>query len=341
MWHFFSKDLGIDLGTVNSIVYVKGEGIVLNEPTTIAINTKTGEIAAIGVEAKKMSGKTPPSIVIKKPLISGVISDFEVAESFFQYFVETVHQKSLFKPFVRPRAVIGVPSNLNEVEAEALKDAAISAGIRDVFLIPETIASALGANLDIMESNGVMVVDMGGGTTDISVISLGGIVIGKTIPIAGETLDNDIIQYIRQEHHLLISQSAAENLKIKLGTVSNKPTNETEISRIRGRDLITGLPQEIIISRADIKNAIMPSILKIVQSIRSIIEQTPPDILSDLLNSSIIFSGGGSLIDGLAMLISKSVNLPVLVVDDPLTAVARGCGAVVEKWDYYKKNLLK
>lgn len=341
MWHLFSKDLGIDLGTVNSIVYAKGEGIVLNEPTTIAINTKTGEIAAIGSEAKKMSGKTPPSIVIKKPLIAGVISDFEVAESFFQYFIETIHKKSLLKQFVRPRAVIGVPSNLNEVEAEALKDAAGSAGMRDVFLIPETIASAVGSGANIMESNGVMVVDIGGGTTDMSVISLGGIVIGKTIPIAGETLDDDIVQHIRQEFNLLISNSAAEDLKIKLGTVSDDPANESEVMRIRGRNLITGLPQEIIISKADIKAAIIPSILKIVHNIKSMVEQTPPDILSDLLNNPVIFSGGGSLIDGMAKLISKSINLPVSVAEDPLTSVVRGAGVIVEKWDYYKKNLIK
>jgi len=314
---------------------------VLNEPTTIAINTKTGEIAAIGQQAKKMSGKTPPSIIIKKPLINGVISDFEVAESFFQYFIEATHKESLLKQFARPRAVIGVPSNLNEVESEALKDAAISAGIRDIFLVPETIASAVGSDIDIKEARGVMVIDIGGGTTDISIISLGGIVVGKTIPIAGETFDNDIIQYLRQEYNLLISQSAAEDLKIKLGTVTESPSNETQIMRVRGRNLITGLPQEIVISKADIKRAILPSITKIIMNIKSVIEQTPPDILADLLSNPVIFSGGGSLIEGLAKLISKNIQLPVSVVEDPLTSVARGTGIIVENWNYYKKILIK
>lgn len=341
MWQFFSKDLGIDLGTVNSIVYVKGEGIVLNEPTTIAINIKTGEIAAIGQEAKKMSGKTPPSIAIKKPLIAGVVADFEIAEMFFQYFIETVHKNSLLKSFARPRSVIGVPSNLNEVEISALKDAALNAGIRDVFLVPETVASAVGSDVNIKEAKGVMVIDIGGGTSDISVISLGGIVIGKTVPIAGENFDNDIVQYLRQEFNLLISSKTAEDLKIKLGTVSDDPSNELELMRVRGRNLITGLPNEIVISKADIRNAILPSVNKIIQEIRLVIEQTPPDILADLLSNPIIFSGGGSLIDGFAKLISKSVNLPVMVAEDPLTAVARGAGVIVENWDYYKKILLK
>lgn len=341
MWHLFSKDLGIDLGTVNSIVYVKGEGIVLNEPTTIAINTKTGEIAAIGSEAKKMSGKTPPSIVIKKPLIAGVVSDFEVAESFFHYFIESVHKNSFFKQFARPKAVIGVPSNLNEVESEALKDAALSAGIRDAFLVPETIAAALGSGVDVMESKGTMVIDIGGGTTDISVISLGGIVVGKTIPIAGETFDNDIIQYLRQEYNLLISSRAAEDLKIKLGTVLDNASNDSEVMRVRGRNLVSGLPQEIVVSKADIKNAILPSVKKIIQNIKLVVENIPPEILSDLLSSPVIFSGGGSLIEGMAELISKSTNLPVSVIEDPLTAVARGTGVIVEKWHFYKKNLLK
>ena len=333
----FSKDIGIDLGTANTLVYVRGKGIVINEPSVVAINIKTGRILAIGEEAKRMVGKTPSHIVAKRPLVEGVISDFEVTEQMLRYFINKVHSDPMsFLP--RPRVVVGVPSGVTEVEKRAVEDAARDAGAREVYLIEEPMAAAIGSRLSVQEPTGYMIVDIGGGTTEIAVISLGGVVVSQSLRIAGDKMNEDIIDYAREEFNLLLGERTAENIKIEIG--SALPLSETMRASMRGRDLITGLPKEVVVTDEDIRRALAPSIKTLVSAIKSNVEQTPPELLADIMTSGILLAGGGSLLRGFAELVESETQIPVRVTEDPLTAVVRGTGVVLENLDELRDVLI-
>ncbi|MFA7702877.1 MAG: rod shape-determining protein [Patescibacteria group bacterium] len=319
----FGHDLGVDLGTKNTLVYVDKKGIIINEPSVVAINSRTTEILEIGREAKKMVGKTPSHIQTIKPLIDGVISDFEVTEKMLRYFIKKVHNEN-FSLIPRPRVIIGIPLGITEVEKKAVEDAARSAGARKVYLVEEVMASAIGARLPVLDATASMVVDIGGGTTDIAVISLGGVVSFKSLRFAGNELDNNIIDYIREEFNLLIGEQLAERIKIQLGSVI--PFSEPREMEVRGRDLINGLPKSIMVSDAQIREAISRTVSKMVDNIKLTLESTPPELVSDVYESGIYLTGGGALLYGLAELISVAAKIPVVVVDDPLTCMARGTG---------------
>lgn len=333
----FSKDVAIDLGTANSLVYVKGEGIVLSEPSVVAINKKTGQILAIGNEAKKMVGRTPAHVIATRPLANGVVFDFEATEQILKYFIEEVHKKSFFS-ISHPRIIIGVPSAITEVERKAVSDATKYAGAREVFLIEQPMASAIGAKLQIQEPGGNFIIDIGGGTTDIAVISLGGIVVDRSLKIAGDKLNQDIIDYVQEEYNLLIGERSAEEIKINIGSVL--PLKEKKEASIRGRNLVTGLPEEIILNQDDIKNAIEKSIKQIIEAVKITIEETPPELISDIMKKGIFLTGGGGLLRGLDQLISKETKIPVKLVEDPLTAVVRGAGVVLENLDELREVLV-
>ena len=334
----FSKDIGIDLGTANTLVYVKGKGIVINEPSVVAINRKTNQVLAIGKEAKRMVGKTPGHIVARRPLVDGVVSDFEVTEQMLKYFIDKVHKEG-FHLFPRPRVVIGIPSDVTEVEKRAVIDATMNAGAREVYLIDEPMAAAIGARLPVQEAAGNMVVDIGGGTTDIAVISLGGVVSARNIRIAGDEMNEDIIRYCRDEFNLLIGEKTAEDTKIAIG--SAYPQKETMQMQIMGRDLVSGLPKEININDEQVREALSHSIRIIVNNIKTTIEETPPELLSDIMRRGIILAGGGSLIRGLDTLVADHCEMPVCMMEDPLTAVVRGTGLVLEDIESLKEVLVE
>jgi rod shape-determining protein MreB len=323
----FSKDIGIDLGTANTLVYVKGKGIVINEPSVVAVNKKTGQVLAIGKEAKKMVGKTPSHIVATRPLVDGVVSDFEVTEQMLKYFIDKVHRDS-FTLFPRPRVVIGIPSDVTEVEKRAVIDATMNAGAREAYLIDEPMAAAIGARLPVQDAAGNMIVDIGGGTTDIAVISLGGVVTSRNLRIAGDEMNEDITRYCRDEFNLLIGEKTAEDVKIAIGSAC--PQKDKLQMPVRGRDLVTGLPKEIIINDEQVREALARSIRIIVNNIKSTIEETPPELLADIMQRGVILAGGGSLIRGLDRLVANQTDMPVRMMEDPLTAVVRGTGIVLE-----------
>ncbi len=338
LFKIFSRDIGIDLGTANTLVYVKGRGIIINEPSIVAINKKTDQVLSVGEAAKKMVGRTPGHIIAIKPLIEGVISDFEITEQMLRYFFNKVH-KGAFNFLVRPRVVIGIPSGVTEVERRAVEDAVRNAGARDVYLVEEPMAAAVGARLPISEAVGNMIIDIGGGTTDIAVISLGSIVVSRNLRVAGEKMNEDIIQYARDEFQLLIGEKTAEEIKISIGSVSS--LKEKLIASIKGRDLISGLPKEIMMSDSEVSEAIAPSVNAIISEIRSVVEETPPELISDLMQRGIILAGGGSLLRGLPELIEKITGIPTKLIDDPLTAVVRGCGLILENVESLKEILIK
>jgi rod shape-determining protein MreB len=333
-----SKDIGIDLGTANTLVYVKGSGIVINEPSVVAINKKTGQVLAIGREAKRMVGKTPSHIVAIRPLVDGVVSDFEITEQMLKYFIEKVHKGS-FSLFPRPRVVIGIPSDVTEVEKRAVIDATINAGAREAYLVDEPMAAAIGARLPIQEAAGNMVVDIGGGTTDIAVISLGGIVVARNLRIAGDEMNEDIIRYCRDEFNLLIGEKTAEDVKIAIGSAS--PLEKKMQKIIRGRDLVTGLPKEIILTDEQARTALSRSIRIIVNNIKTAIEETPPELIADIMQNGIILAGGGSLIRNLDKLVADQTEMPVRMMEDPLTAVVRGTGIVLEDIESLRNVLVE
>lgn len=322
----FSKDLGIDLGTANTLVCTPERGIIINEPSVVAVNTRTDEVLAVGEEAKKMLGKTPAHIQAIKPLTDGVVSDFEVTEKMLKYFIDKAHNES-FTLAPRPRVIIGIPLDITEVEKKAVEDVVKSAGARQVFLVEEPMAAAIGVRLPVTEASATMIVDIGGGTTDIAVISLGGCVNWKNLRIAGTTLNNDIIQYIREEYSVLIGEQVAEQIKIQIGTATVWKEN-LEMT-MRGRDLISGLPKEIKISDHQIREAMSNSIHQIVDNIKIILETTPPELVSDIYEYGIVLTGGGSMLKGLDRLISEAAKVPVKVADDPLTCVVRGAGILL------------
>lgn len=333
--NFLSEDIAIDLGTANSEVYVRGRGIVIQEPSVVAINQKTGQILAVGAEAKKMVGRTPSHIVAIRPLRSGVISDFETTEQMLKYFIEKARKKR----FIGPRVIIGVPLGITEVEEKAVLDAAKSAGARQVFLIEEPMASAIGAGLAVQEAGGNFIVDIGGGTSEVAVISLGGIVIGKSIKIAGDKLNEDIMRFIQEEYKLLIGEREAETIKIAIG--SAYPLKEKKQFPARGRNLVTGLPEEILVSDEEIRKAMEKSVRQIVEEIKSTLDQTPPELLADIMTNGIYLAGGGALLRGLNLLIQKETKVPVKIVEDPMTAVVRGAGMVLENLDELSEVLLE
>ena len=385
-----SQDIAIDLGTATSLVYVRGRGIVIQEPSVVAINQKTGQVLAIGEEAKKMVGRTPAHIVATRPLVSGVVSDFEVTEQMLRYFVDKVDKKRfVFNP--RPRIIVGIPCGVTEVEKKAVRDAAENAGARKVFLIEEPMAAAIGARLQIQKAGGNFIVDIGGGTTEVAVISLGGIVIAKSLRIAGDKLNEDIIHFAQNEYKLLIGERTAEEIKIGIGSacaLKNSKSSNTRASArggdernssttrasarggdernssttrasarggdeaaassthtsdkngnpkrempMRGRNLVTGLPEEITVTEEEIRKAMEKSIKQIIEEIKSTIEETPPELLADIMSRGIQMAGGGSLLRGIDFLVAKETKIPTKIIEDPMTAVVRGAGMVLENLD--------
>jgi rod shape-determining protein MreB len=334
LFNRFSHDMGVDLGTTNTLVYVKGRGIVINEPSVVAVNTKSGKILAIGNEAKRMVGKTPSHITAIRPLVKGVVSDFEATEKMLQHFIEKVHKEG--SPFFsRPKIVIGIPLDTTEVERKAVEDAALSAGAHTVYLVEEVMAAAIGARLPVGESVGSMVVDIGGGTTEIAVLALYGIVAAKSIDIAGMELDKYIINFCREEFGLLIGEKTAEELKIALGGVIPVEGEQKEM-KVRGRDLLSGLPKESVIGSEQIREAIRRPVSSIIEHIKGVMEGTPPELVADISERGIVLTGGGALLSGLDRAIEAALRIPVHVADDSLTCVVRGTGAILED-----PNLLK
>ena len=332
-----SKDVGIDLGTATTLVYVKGKGIIINEPSVVAVNQKTGQILAIGDEAKKMIGRTPAHISATRPLVQGVISDFEVTEQMLRYFINKVHKGS-FNVMPRPRVVIGIPSGITEVEKKAVQDATLNAGAREVYLVEEAMAAAIGARLPVQEALGNMIVDIGGGTADIAVISLGGIVTSKTLRIAGDKLNEDIINFAQDELKLILGERTAEDIKIAVGS-AYELDKELE-TPMRGRDLVTGLPKEIIVSDSQIRKALGRSVKLIVEAVKETIENTPPELVADIMHRGIIMVGGGSLLRGFDKLLEEETKMPVRVEEDPMTAVARGAGIILEDIEKLREVLV-
>lgn len=341
-----SEDIAIDLGTANSRVYVRGRGIITQEPSVIAVNKKTGQILAIGDEAKKMVGRTPGHIVATRPLVAGVVSDFEATEQMLRYFIGKARgRKLILNP--RPRVIIGIPCRVTEVEKKAVIDAAKNAGARCVFLIEEPMSAAIGARLPVQEAGGNFIVDIGGGTADIAVISLGGIVLERGIKIAGDKLNQDIIQFAQEEYKLLIGERTAEAIKIGIGSAYPQKENsrkKDEISKempMRGRNLVTGLPEEILVSEEDIRGALEKSVKQIIFEIKTAIEETPPELLADIMKSGIQLAGGGALLRGLNILIQKETKIPTKIIEDPMTAVVRGEGMVLENLDELQEVLVE
>jgi rod shape-determining protein MreB len=334
-YKYISNDIGIDLGTANTLVYLKGKGIVINEPSVVAVNTKTNQVLAVGEKAKEMLGRTPGHIKAIRPLVDGVISDFEVTEEMLSYLINKADKMN--PKMMRPRVVVGIPSGTTNVESRAVYDAARSAGAREVYLVEEPMAAAIGIRLPVKDPVGSMIIDIGGGTTDIAVISLGGIVKSKNLKVAGDRFNNDIIAYMRSEFKILIGEKTAESVKMAIGSVIPVDYMEAEV---RGRDLLTGLPREVVVTDSDIREAISLSIKELVEGLKDLLESIPPEILSDIMKRGITLSGGGALLMGLDQLLQDVLKIPVYVVDDPLSAVARGTGIILDDFEFFKEVLI-
>jgi rod shape-determining protein MreB and related proteins len=332
-----SNDIGIDLGTANTLVYAPGKGVILNEPSVVAINQKTGRVVAVGLEAKQMLGRTPGHLSAVRPIVDGVISDFEVTEEMISYLLNKTQENN--KKFFGPRVVIGVPCSITNVETRAVRDATINAGAREVHIVEEPMAAAIGIHLPVHEPVGSMIIDIGGGTTDIAVISLGGIVRSKNLKVAGDKMNTDIISYIRSEFKILIGERTAETLKIDICKIL--PDDEPLESPARGRDLITGLPREVIITESDIREAIALSVDTLIISVKEVLETTPPEIVADIMKRGIHLTGGGAMIRGLDKLLQEELDIPIYVAAEPLTAVARGTGIILENLSQYKDILIE
>lgn len=328
----FSNDMGIDLGTATTLVYVKGEGVVLCEPSVVAIERGTSNVLAVGEEAKRMLGRTPGNIIAIRPMKDGVIADFEITEAMLRYFIKKVHHRRVL---VRPRIVIAIPSGITEVEKRAVKDSAERAGAREVFLIEEPIAAAIGVGLPIQEPIGNMVIDIGGGTTEIAVVSLSGTVFSKSIRIGGDEMDEAIIEYLKKTYNLMVGERTAEEIKIKIG--SAYPLEEEMTLEVRGRDLVAGLPKAVTITSEEIREALQEPLRAIIEITKISLERTPPELAADLIEHGIVMAGGGSLLRGMDKLISEETSLPVHIADDPLTAVVCGTGKVLDEIRYLKK----
>ncbi len=360
-YSLFSHDIGIDLGTANTLVFVKGKGIAIREPSIVARHKKTKKLIAIGSEAKKMLGKTPASIVTVRPLRGGVIADFDATEAMISYYIKQVHEMGnpLPRLLAKPKVVIGIPSSVTEVERRAVWEAALTAGAREAYLIEEPMAAAIGEDISVFQSKGVMVVDIGGGTTEIAVISLGGIVVGRSLKLAGDDMNDAILHYLRLRHGLLIGEKTSEDIKIKIGSAyhikskvkhssytkssEDKSKNDEENEKgekmmiVRGRDIETGLPRSLRIAEPDVREALSPILTQIIQAVADVLEETPPELLPDILEQGILLTGGGAMLSGLDQLLVERVHLPVVVSDDPLTSVVRGTGKVLENEDILEK----
>lgn len=332
----FAKDIGIDLGTANSLVYVRGKGIVLREPSVVAIQRDTGSVLAVGEEAKKMIGRTPGNIVAIRPMKDGVIADFEVTHNMLKYFInKALNSKSIL---VKPRIVVCVPAGVTSVEERAIKDAAIQAGAKEAHLVEEPMAAAIGAGLPVHEPTGNMIVDIGGGTTDVAIISLGGIVTSRSIRIGGDEMDDSIIHYIKRTYNLMIGDRTAEEIKIQIGSAYLDDLTETY--QVRGRDLVTGLPKNITVSSKEIQDALKDPVNSIFEAIKVCLEKTPPELAADIMDRGIVMAGGGALLRGLDRLVADETGMPVHVAEDPLSCVATGTGKVLENIDILKRVVI-
>lgn len=334
---FFSLDIGIDLGTANTLVNVRGKGIVINEPSWVAIDKRTRKPLAIGAQAKEMVGRTPANVIAIRPLRDGVISEFEITQAMLEYFIGKAHQQSIV-PLPRPRVVVGIPSGATEVEKRAVYDAAMSAGAREAYLIEEPSAAALGAGLPVGEVRGSMIVDIGGGTTEVAVISMGGIVVSRSLRVAGDELDQDIIQYMRNKYNLFIGERMAEQVKMAIGSAYPLPEEKTFV--VRGRNLVSGLPEALEISSVEIREGIASSVQVIIDTIKDALDEVPPEIVADLLETGVCLAGGGSQLLGFADRLCDELHLRVWVAEDPMTCVARGAGMILENLDTFQRFLV-
>jgi len=333
----FSRDIGIDLGTANTLVHVRGRGIVISEPSVVAIDAKTRKVLAVGAEAKRMVGRTPANIIAIRPLRDGVISDFDVTEQMIKYFVHRVHDRVGMIP--RPRMVLGIPSGVTPVEQRAVRDAAMNAGARWARLIEEPMAAAIGAGLPVAEPSGSLIVDIGGGTTEVAVISLGGIVVSRSIRVGGDELDQDIVAYARREYNLLLGERTAEDIKIAIGSAYPGPHDDQRVT-LRGRDLLTGLPRAVEITAEQVRDALEVSVQQLVDTVKDTIEETPPELVADIMDQGIVLAGGGALLQGLDQRIAEATQMPVVIAEDPLTCVARGTGRVLEDLEGMERTLV-
>lgn len=334
---WFSLDIGIDLGTANTLVHVRGKGIVINEPSWVAVDKRSRQPLAIGLQAKEMVGRTSGSINVVRPLRDGVIAEFDITEAMLEYFIGKVHEQSVV-PLPRPRVVIGIPCGVTEVEKRAVFDAAISAGAREAHLIEEPTAAALGAGLPVSETRGSMVVDIGGGTTEVAVLSMGGVVVSRSLRVAGDEMDQDIVQYVRNKYNVLIGERIAEQVKWQIGSAFPLPVERT--MEVRGRNLVTGLPESIEISSVEVREALSQSVLVIVDTIKDALDEAPPEIIADLMDIGICLAGGGALLQGLPERLSDELNLRVWAAEDPLTCVCRGTGMVLEDFSHLSRYLV-
>lgn len=333
----FSLDIGIDLGTANTLVNIRGKGIVINEPSWVAIDKRSRRPLAIGMQAKEMVGRTPANVVAIRPLRDGVISEFEITQAMLGYFIGKAHQQSIV-PMPRPRVVIGIPSGATEVEKRAVYDAAMAAGAREVYLVEEPRAAALGAGLPVAEVRGNMVVDIGGGTTEVAIISMGGLVVSRSLRVAGDELDQDVINYVRNKYNLFIGERMAEQVKMQIGSASPLATEKTMV--VRGRNLVSGLPESIEISSVEIREGLAGSVQVIVDTIKDALDEAPPEVVADLIETGICLAGGGSQLQGLVERLSEELHLRVWVAEDPMTCVARGAGMILEDLDRYSQFLV-
>ncbi len=337
LFSFFSNDLAIDLGTANTLVYVRNKGIVLDEPSVVAVKANTNQVLAAGKQAKEMLGKTPESIVACRPLRDGVIANFELAESMLRYFIRAVHDNR--KTLVRPRMVIGVPSGITQVERRAVEDSARQAGAREVYTIMEPMAAAIGAGLNVQNPAASMIVDIGGGTTEVAVITLKDVVFCRSVRVGGDEMDRAIVQYVKRKYNLLIGERTAEMVKISIGSVM--VDNQIESMEVKGRDLITGVPKTIKLSNIEVNESLCETISVIVDVVKVALENTPPELSSDLVDNGIVLAGGGSLLRGLDVLLTKETGLPVKIADEPLLCVVKGAGRVLQELDFFKETLMK
>ncbi len=328
----FSNDLAVDLGTANTLVYVKGKGIVLREPSVVAVHAGNGQVLAVGADAKQMLGRTPGNIQAIRPMKDGVIANFEITESMIRHFIQKVHNR---KALVRPRVIIAVPSGITQVEKRAVRDSAESAGAREVYLIEEPMAAAIGVGLPVQEPSGNMIVDVGGGTTEVAVISMSGIVFSKSIRVAGDEMDEALVNYIKKKYNLLIGERTAENLKIKIGTVY--PTGNNDSLEGKGRDLVAGIPKTLLITEDEVREALSETVNMIIDAVKVTLERTPPELAADIVDKGIILAGGGAMIKGLDILLREETGLPISLAEDPLSAVVLGTGKVLDEIELLKK----
>jgi len=339
LFTIFSNDIAIDLGTANTVVYVRNKGIVLNEPSVVAVKVPSNQVLAAGKSAKEMLGKTPENIIACRPMRDGVIANFELTESMLRYFIRAVHDDR--RTLVRPRMVIGVPAGITQVELRAIKETAKLAGAREVHTILEPLAAAIGAGLPIQEPSGNFIVDIGGGTTEVAVISLKSVVFCKSVRVGGDEMDRAIVQYVKRKYNLLIGERTAERIKIEVGSAMMLPELSKQTVAVKGRDLVSGVPKTVILTSQEVNEALIETVASIVDVVRIALENTPPELSSDLVDNGIVLSGGGSLLKGLDLLLAKETGLPVRVAEDPLFCVVNGAGKVIENLGFFREALMK